>query len=235
MTAIGSARVVGILFLIATLFFVMGQSIAGPMLAAPAYLEVLHPGRSAVMAAALLEAMAVVAIPLIPVFLLPVLRPGHETLGRAYLALRLLEAVFLLVAVTATLTLLDLSEAFLTASAGGVSAGGAAAGIEVVGNAIRSLGEWAFVVSVALLFPTGALVLYAVLYRTRLVPRWLSVWGLAGAVLLLCGSVALLFGAFANVAEGTVETVLSVPIAINELVLAGWLIVRGFDTKAQLN
>jgi hypothetical protein len=229
-TSAGGARIVGILFLIATLFFVVGQSVSSPILEAPGYLEAAYPGRSTLMAATLLEVMAVLAIPLIPVFLLPVLRPGHETLGRAYLVCRLLEAAFLLVAMTATLTLVDISEAYLAAIAAGESNGVTAAGIEVVGSAVRSFGEWAFVVSVGLLFPAGALVLYAVLYRTRLVPRWLSVWGFAGAVLLLCGSVTLLFGAFAGLAEGLVETVLAGPIAINELVLAGWLIVKGFDT-----
>jgi hypothetical protein len=67
---------------------------------------------------------------------------------------------------------------------------------------------------------------YYVLYRTRLVPRWLSGWGLAGAAL---GLVAAVYCAYIqDFGLSTVNTVLNIPIALQEMVLAVWLLAKGF-------
>jgi Domain of unknown function (DUF4386) len=44
-----------------------------------------------------------------------------------------------------------------------------------------------------LVFSVSALILNALLYRSRLVPAWLSLWGLAGALLLLTNAVPEVF------------------------------------------
>ena len=68
---------------------------------------------------------------------------------------------------------------------------------------------------------------YYVLYRSRLVPRWLSGWGLAGAGLCL---VATVYSGFTqDFGFTTVNTVLNIPIGIQEMVLAVWLLVKGFN------
>jgi hypothetical protein len=74
-------------------------------------------------------------------------------------------------------------------------------------------------------FCAGALMYYFLFYRSGLIPRWLSGWGLLATVLLL---VACLSALFSGNAVQT-YTVLIVPIAVQEMVLAVWLIVRGFD------
>jgi hypothetical protein len=75
----------------------------------------------------------------------------------------------------------------------------------------------------------GALVLYPLLYQARLVPSWISLWGLAGAVLIVVRGVIEVFGVDLSVG---MQGVLTAPIAINEMVLAVWLIVRGFTQPA---
>jgi hypothetical protein len=73
----------------------------------------------------------------------------------------------------------------------------------------------------------GALMYYWAFYRSRLVPRWLSGWGLAGVLLLLAACLAALF----TRSPVTSYTVLIVPIAVQEMVLAVWLIARGFGAR----
>ena len=73
-------------------------------------------------------------------------------------------------------------------------------------------------------FGVGAVLLYSLLYVTRLVPRWLSVWGLVGAAAVFAFSLLMFYGG------GT--KLLAIPIGVQEMVLAGWLIVRGFDVSA---
>jgi hypothetical protein len=71
---------------------------------------------------------------------------------------------------------------------------------------------------------SGALLFYALLYQANLPPRWLSVWGLLGAALVF------IFGALAMF--GTSVIYLAIPIAVQEMVMALWLIVRGFNPTA---
>ena len=76
----------------------------------------------------------------------------------------------------------------------------------------------------AIPFVLGALMFYAVLYQSRLVPRWLSVWGLVGAVLYIGAPLGDMFGLSIGVLMG--------PLGLQEMVLAAWLIAKGFDRSA---
>ena len=80
----------------------------------------------------------------------------------------------------------------------------------------------------AYLFPwcIAATIYYAIFYRTRLVPRWLSVWGLIGLAMMLVSTFAAMFGFLDSMSP--VQIVLNFPIALQEMVLAVWLIVKGY-------
>jgi hypothetical protein len=78
-----------------------------------------------------------------------------------------------------------------------------------------------------LLWCIGALMYYAVFYQYRLVPRWLSVWGLVGITLATIGGVLVMLHVIPGF--GTVQMLLSLPIFPQELVLAVWLIAKGFN------
>jgi hypothetical protein len=64
------------------------------------------------------------------------------------------------------------------------------------------------------------------LYRSELIPKWLSLWGFIAAILLI----------LVNLLEMTALIPTSMlwysPIISNEIVLAFWLIVKGFNPVA---
>ena len=64
-------------------------------------------------------------------------------------------------------------------------------------------------------------------YLSRLIPRWLSAWGIGGVMLLMIAAVLLIFGVITPLSPG--QIVLAAPIGVQEMVLAVWLIVKGFD------
>ncbi len=82
--------------------------------------------------------------------------------------------------------------------------------------------EWTSVVEN---FPygLGALILNFVLYQSELIPQWLSVWGLIGATLMLAMGLLRMFG--------RPVIYLAIPLILNELVLAVWLMVIGFNSS----
>jgi hypothetical protein len=82
-----------------------------------------------------------------------------------------------------------------------------------------------------LAFYTGATLYYLIFYRSQLIPRWLSAWGLAGTALGLTAGLQVFFQSIA-VLSGP-QVVLNLPIGVQEMILAVWLIVKGFSPKAK--
>ena len=102
---------------------------------------------------------------------------------------------------------------------------------QATGDALVAVREWAspdFVAGLA--FVVGTFLYNYVMYRSRLVPRWLSGWGLVGAVLALVATVYT--GFTQDFGFTTVNSVLMAPIGLQEMVLAIWLIAKGFSAPA---
>jgi hypothetical protein len=121
------------------------------------------------------------------------------------------------------LSLVNLSQDYL--SKGGVDA----SYLQNIGNSIQSVIYWVDHAGLIYLvvFGIGALILYYALYKSKLIPRWLSIWGLIGAVAIIAASVMATFDIFLVLAM-----VLVIPIAFQEQAMAIWLIVKGFNSSA---
>ena len=78
----------------------------------------------------------------------------------------------------------------------------------------------------ALVFCLGAAMFYVLLYRSRIVPQWIAAWGLAAIPLYLAADLLGMYGAVGI--DSTAQSLLFAPLAIQEMVLAVWLIARGF-------
>ena len=106
----------------------------------------------------------------------------------------------------------------------------AAAGVDSA--ALRAIGDVTLQVSEKLgdigtfAFINGAACLYTSFYRTRLIPRWLSVWGLIGTV----PYVVYYLLHFFDIDPGLMPLVL--PLAVQEMVMGLWLIIAGFNKDA---
>lgn len=220
-----SAIVVGVLFIIATAFLFIGESFYKSILSSPDYLDLAYPQRTTVIIGLLLEFTCVLAIPLIPVFLFPVLRKQNEPLALGYVIFRLFETVLFVAVILNKLSLISVSENYL--NNGGMDA----SYFRNFGNSIQSWNDWAWLIYV-MVFTLGALMLYAVLYQSKLIPRFISGWGFVAALLLLTGIVLSMFEVNLTLPEGVFELIFAAPIAVQEMVMAIWLIVKGFNPSA---
>jgi len=77
-------------------------------------------------------------------------------------------------------------------------------------------------------FCVRALMYYYMLFQSRLIPRWLSGFGIVAITMLMAACVLALFSG--NLITSYIP--LAAPIAIQEIVLGGWLIVKGFNPSA---
>lgn len=217
-----NAVIVGILFIIATVFLFVGGVFYGPVLDTPNYLEVAYPNRISATIGMLIEFSCIIAIPLIPVFAFPVLRKHSETLALGYVVFRLFEAVLFAIVDITKLSLIKVSELHLLADSSN------AATIANIGAAIQGWNEWGWIFYV-LIFAFGALIFYTALFRSKLLPRWISIWGLIAIVMMMTSA---LLAMFAVELPDTVFGLLVIPIVVQEMVMAIWLIVKGFNSAA---
>jgi hypothetical protein len=79
-------------------------------------------------------------------------------------------------------------------------------------------------------FSLGALIFYYLLYRSNLIPRWISVWGFIAIALHLATGFLIVFGL--QTAFGTSNLMMNFPIFLQEMVMAVWLIAKGFNQAA---
>jgi Domain of unknown function (DUF4386) len=97
------------------------------------------------------------------------------------------------------------------------------------GALLQTLRNQAGLIAV-LAFYVGASMYYYAFYRARLIPRWLSGWGLAGTALGAAAGLLVLFRVTGYISA--TQVALNLPITVNEIVLAIWLLVRGFGSPA---
>jgi len=157
----------------------------------------------------------------IAIGLYPVLRTHGRAMALGSVAARVVEGVFVLIGTLSLLALLSVSQ---QSPAQGSAAEPA---LQPVDDALLAVRDWAQGFIAILAFAIGAFLYYVVLYRSRLIPRWLSAWGLLGAALLVVSTV--MSGLAQDFGFTTVNTALNIPIGLQEMVLAVWLIVRGFS------
>ena len=220
-----TAIIVGVLFIIATAFLFIGEAFYKPILSSPDYLDNAYPNRIIVIIGILLEFICIFAILLIPVFLFPILKKHNEALALGYVGFRFLEVVLLTVIDINKLSLVTVSQDYL--NKGGMDA----SYFQIIGSSIQSVSDWTFSLYIVV-FTLGALILYSVLYKSKLIPRFISAWGFIAAAFMLTGTVLIMVGMFAGISELGLNLIFATPIAVQEMVMAVWLIVKGFNSTA---
>jgi hypothetical protein len=215
MTDRTTARIVGLLFIIATVTAIIGGSMVQRVEDQP--LTDLVDQRGVLVTGFLLEVVLVAAVIGIAALLFPVLRRQDEGLAMGYVGARIVEGMLLLTAAMSVVVIVAAAQDDDTSATA-----------TAIGSGFVTVRTWSYIVGSMLALGAGALILYWLLFRARLVPTWLSVWGLVAAALIGMRAILELYGLELSVG---VQAVLAAPIALNEMVLAGWLILRGFDER----
>jgi hypothetical protein len=222
-----TAIVVGVLFIMAT---------AAPIISAvplsvvplgflgtegdPDYLTAISAHENQVLIGALLWLTMTASVVAIPIVMFPILRKHNEGLALGYVGARVFEGFFDAINVLSLLLLLSLSREFAAAGTP------AASHFQTSGALLLAAIDWGSLL-LDLAWLLSVPVFNYVLYQSRLIPRWLSAWGLIGGVLWLATWPVRMFGLGPPMIE-----IFALPIAAQEMVLAVWLIVKGFNSSA---
>ncbi len=213
--------IVGVLFIIGTVAGSLSIVFTGPILDAPDYLAKVATSENQIVIGALLVLIMGLALALVPIVMLPIARKHNEVLAAGYLVFRgALETALYIIFVIGLLLLIPLSKEYLAAGAPDDSF------YHTVGTILRS-GDFQFAPMLKIVFSIGALMFYCLLYQSMLIPRWLSGWGFIGAALHLISGLLFLFGSLTEFPW--LGIFWDLPIAVQEMTMAVWLIVKGFN------
>jgi len=154
------------------------------------------------------------------VALYPVTRRVSRTSALGFVTSRVVEGAILVVGAIAIMAIVTLRQDLAGAT------GDVAASLSVTGRSLMAIHDWSFLFGPGFMPAFNALLLGSILYRSRLVPRWIPTLGLIGAPLLLVSSMGTLFDAWGQVSD--LSTLLVLPLATWELSVGIYLAVKGF-------
>jgi len=217
-----TAIAVGVLYIIAT-----AAGLAAVGMNAPTAVAAMASGKSAVLITALLDVVMAAGVAGLGAMLYPILMRDADTgskqgLTMWYVGTRITEGALFFVGVIALVSMLSVSEAMAGASAA------QAASLSAAAWALKPVFDYSWIAGQTV-FCVGAVMLYGLLYVSKRVPRWLSVWGLMAAPMMLVAGFLL---PVTNDPNSTISSILYAPMGLQEMVLAVWLIARGFNPRA---
>jgi hypothetical protein len=218
-----NATIAGVLYIIGTVAGMLSLALSEPLRTTQDFLAGAAANANQVIAAALCVLLMCLSLAMVPVVLYPVLKRHSQVLALGYVVFRgALETVTGLMAPIAWLLLVAMGQSYVQAGAA------AASGFQASGALLLKAGGGSSFLGIVFLL--GAMMFYAVLYRSRLVPRWITVWGLAAMVPYLAAEFLAMFALLDPMSSTAI--LLHIPLALQEMVMAVWLIVKGFNPVA---
>jgi hypothetical protein len=224
-----NAVMAGVLYFLGTVFGIVGGVIGGEVLTSLIsgtplvgvdMLGLVAANSSRLTGGAFFTLMMGISLVAMTVFLYPIFRKDSEELAMGMVLFRgALEGTFYFVTTLGILTLIALGNEY-------VATGADSAALQSMGNVLYQFIDLLGPVG-TIVFLIGATCLYTSFYRTRLIPRWLTVWGFIGVVPYM--AYALLH--FFHLDNG-IGFYLQMVLAPQEIVMGVWLIVKGFNPSA---
>ena len=212
-----TATIVGILFIIGTVSGILSAVFTGSILGAPDFLVQVAENEMQILAGAFFVLLMGLSLAMVPVMMYPLFKKENEVLALGAVVFRgPLEAAIYIAMVISWLFLIGISREYITAGTPD------AAHFQTLGALLLGANDWINPI-LQIVFSLGALMFYTLFYQSRLIPRWLSGWGVAGAILYLAAGVMAFFGLDLGI--------LMALLGVQEMVLALWLIIKGFSAS----
>lgn len=218
-----AAATIGVLFIIASVSAIIGGVLYGPILNNPDFLVKGLENRSQVILGTVMELILVLSAIGTAVGLFPFLRKYNESIALGHLCFRFLEAVFISIGIVSILSLLTLSQDYVATAPNGSA-------LQASGTLLLTVHQWTFILGPGLLLGANTVLYSFLLYKSRLVPRLLAGLGITGAILVLFAALLQVFGV--TPFGSTLAVLMAMPIAVYEMILAAWLIAKGFNQSA---
>lgn len=216
-----SAVITGVLLIVG---MVAGIFSVVPVIDGADYIAKAFTYENQVLIGAFFQLLMVVTYVGVPILMYPILSKPNKGLALGSVAFGIIAGVFIIIGVIILLLLLTLSHEFAKVGTLDVSY------FQTLGGLLQEGRDLVNHVATTLAFVLAMLLFNCIFYQTKLVPRWLSVWGLIGSILSILASLLFMIQ---FIGLDATYMMLNIPIAFQQLVLAIWLILKGFNGAVQ--
>ncbi|MGL1891836.1 MAG: DUF4386 domain-containing protein [Spirochaetaceae bacterium] len=164
---------------------------------------------------AFIHTIANIALPLLMV---PTLKKYNSSAAYGYLAFAITSTVIMIIRALFSILLLPLSESF--------ESNAASINVDTISHILNQGAFYSYHISMAI-WGIGGLFFTHLLYRSKLIPKYISIWGFYGYIIFIIGSLSELFGF-------ELSMLLNIPGGLFELYLSIWLIIKGFKVEKKI-
>ncbi len=215
-----AARTFGVAFLIGYISYGLGFGLLNSLINSHGSLAVIFDLKNQVIfqAAIMMAVFAPVNI-VLGVIMTPIFKPYNQPLAYGYLSAAIASTVLLIVGAIFLLLSIPLSEEFVKVGAGDTK------NIELLFTLCKKANFFSYQIAMVI-WGLGGLIFSYLLFVSKIVPRWLSIWGIIGYVIFISGAFFALFGI-------NIDVILDIPGGLFEIFLSIWFIIKGFNMSGQ--
>lgn len=216
-----TSSLVGILFLTAMAASLIGGSMINPILSSSNDFTSLSEDKILLLIGVILELINGIAVVGIAALMYPMFKKYSESMAIGYLGFRIVESIFCCMIVISPLSLIHLSQEYTKAGISDATFLQASGALSIAErSALNDM-------LIPVFFGLGALLFYCLLYKLKLLPRFISIWGIVGAILILAMNLLLQFQG--DSLNAILLAGMAFPMILNEIFLGIWLIIKGFN------
>jgi hypothetical protein len=212
-----TARVVGFIYIVGFIVGIGGNGLIQTIISSPDHLSKVTASSIMLAIGALLWLLAVVGDAAHGILMFPILKQYSERMAIGYLAFRIIDAVFIAIMVLFLLLQIPLASEYIKA------VGPNSLYLQALSNVSVQASLYAYYIGMSILGIAGFMLNY-VFYKTKLIPRWISVWGLVGYAIIFVGMLSEFMGSGQGLSS-------SIPPGLWEMFVGVWLIVKGFNSS----
>jgi len=212
---------IGCFYIVAAVSAVIAVLLYEPLLSDNWIITVANGLETAILMGVVSDILLIISAVGTAVMLFPYVRLRNEHTALGYLCFRFMEAVFIAIGVLSMLGLLSLSSNY--------EAGNNEAAYLSLGNVLQAIHAWAQILGPNLMLGINTLLYSYLLYKTEIVPKSLSLFGMLTAVLVFLAGLLNMFGIIGTFSA--LKGFIALPVGVYELSLAAWLMIKGFNIE----
>jgi hypothetical protein len=211
---------VGILYILGTMFGILSGALSSSSLSDTSYLEKIYQNQNTIRFAALSIICMGIALSFVAIILYPYLERTNKKLALIYVVFRGgLETITYIITSISFLLLINLSKILSLGNGNSIE-------LYNIGELLKSISGLQIT---AFIFCINAFILYILFYQNKMIPRWISIWGIIAIILHFITGLLVTFDL--QNSESSINTIINLPIFLQEMVMAIWIIAKGLSIK----
>ena len=214
---------VALLWIITAAGAIGGAILVNPIINAPDCLSAVFPKSITITSGMFGWLINDIGIVFIGILMYPIIKKQSESMALGYLSMRMFESLLMIVGIFFAMLLIPLSREYINSGSVDVTL------FQTIGSILKQAENWFLNLLQLVFLGIGGIILNSIFYRTKLVPRFISIFGFIGYALLLPAAVIGLFGIL-DPTPGGPGSILAVPVALWEIIIMPiWLFTKGFN------